>query len=156
MAKLTEPQKLFIVKALACYDTPTQVANAVRDEFAIEVDRRQVAEYDPSKASGRYVSTKLRAIFEATRKAFKDDVSTIPIASQAYRLRTLNRLLVKVEGQGNTALAAQLVEQAAKETGGTFTNRREVTGADGTPVMTPMSLADFYAGTRPEPQPGSS
>lgn len=156
MAKLTEPQKLFIVKALACFDTPTQVANAVREEFGIEVDRRQVAEYDPSKASGRDVSAKLRAIFDATRQAFKDDVSTIPIASQAYRLRTLNRLLVKVEGQGNTALAAQLVEQAAKETGGTFTNRREVTGADGAPVMTPMSLADFYAGTRSEPQPGSS
>lgn len=156
MAKLTEPQKLFIVKALACFDTPTQVSNAVREEFGIDVDRRQVAEYDPSKASGRDVSKKLRVIFEVTRKAFKDDVSTIPIASQAYRLRTLNRLLVKVEGQGNTALAAQLVEQAAKEAGGTFTNRREVTGADGTPVMTPMTLADFYGGIRSEPQPGSS
>ena len=156
MATLTEPQKLFIVQALACYDTPTQVSNAVREEFGIEVDRRRVHEYDPTRLGGRGLGKKLKAVFDETRKAFLADVSTIPIASQAYRLRTLNRLLVKVEGQGNTALAAQLVEQAAKETGGTFTNRREVTGADGAPVMTPMSLADFYAGTRSEPQPGSS
>lgn len=148
MATLTEPQKLFIVQALACYDTPTQVSIAVREEFGIDVDRRRVQEYDPTRVGGRSLGKKLKAIFEETRAAFLKDVSTIPIASQAYRLRTLNRLLVKVEGQGNTALAAQLVEQAAKETGGTFTNRREVTGKNGGPIeqattTTAVTLEEF-------------
>jgi len=148
MAKLTEPQKLFIVQALACYDTPTQVAEAVRNEFGIEVDRRRVHEYDPTKVAGRNMAAKLRAIFDETRKAFLADVSTIPIASQAYRLRSLNRLLNKVEGQGNTALAAQIIEQAAKEAGGAFTNRREVTGKNGGPIeqattTTTVTLEEF-------------
>lgn len=148
MASLTEPQKLFIVKALACYDTPSQVSAAVREEFGIEVDRRRVQEYDPNRAGTRGLGKKLAAIFKETREAFLKDVSTIPIASQAYRLRTLNRLLVKVEGQGNTALAAQLVEQAAKEAGGAFTNRRELTGAKGGPIeqattTTAVTLEEF-------------
>lgn len=45
-------------------------------------------------------------------------------------------MLDKVEKQGNTALAAQLLEQAAKESGGAFTNkhRLEHTGKDGAPI----------------------
>lgn len=64
------------------------------------------------------------------------DVSTIPIAQQAYRLRVLQRSLVKVEGQGNVSMVAQLLEQAAKESGGAFTNRRELTGKGGGPLVT--------------------
>ena len=148
MAKLTEPQKLFIVQALACFDTPTQVSEAVRNEFGVEIDRRRVHEYDPTKIAGRNMAAKLKAIFEETRAAFLKDVSTIPIASQAYRLRSLNRLLQKVENQGNTALAAQIIEQAAKEAGGAFSNRRELTGKGGGPIeqattTTSVTLEEF-------------
>jgi hypothetical protein len=135
MAKLTEPQKLFIVKALACYDTPTQVATAVREEFGIEVDRRQVQEYDPTKVNGRDISKKLRAVFEATRKEFLEQIADLPIANQAFRLRTLQRMVTKAESQGNMALVAQLLEQAAKEVGGALTNRRELTGKGGGPIQ---------------------
>tara|TARA_R100000353_G_C6395091_1_gene165941 strand:+ start:150 stop:323 length:174 start_codon:yes stop_codon:yes gene_type:complete len=33
MAKLSEAENRFIVQALACYDTPTQVVEAVKEEF---------------------------------------------------------------------------------------------------------------------------
>jgi hypothetical protein len=149
MAKLTEPQKLFIIQALACFDTPTQVVDAVREEFGIEIHRRQVAEYDPSKISGRgQISAKLVALFESTRAAFLKETSQIPIANQAVRLRTLQRLATLAENQRNVALAAQLVEQAAKEVGGAFTNRREITGKGGGPIeqastTTSVTLEEF-------------
>ena len=157
--KLNDAQKLFIVKALACYDSPTQVANAFREEFGLTVERTQVAKYDPTKAGGgggAEMSAKLRTIFKETRKTFEDKVGELPIAKQSFRLRILERCVRKAESQGNMALVASLLEQAAKEVGGVLTNRREMTGADGTPICTPLSLADFYGGTRPEPQPGSS
>jgi hypothetical protein len=50
----------------------------------------------------------------------------------------------KAEAQGNMVLASSLLEQAAKEMGGAFTNRRELTGKDGGAVEV-KSLADFYA-----------
>lgn len=136
MASLTEPIKLFIVQALACYDTPSQVSVAVKEQFGVEITRMQASTYDLGKPTCRGISKKLQAVFEATRAAFLADVSTIPIAQQAYRLRVLQRSLVKVEGQGNVSMVAQLLEQAAKESGGAFTNRRELTGKGGGPLVT--------------------
>lgn len=133
MASLPEPIKAFIVQQLACYDTPTQVAEAVFEEFGLRLERQQVANYDPTKAAGKRggLSKKWHDLFEATRKAFQDETAKIPIAQQAFRLRTLNRLLERTERQGNTALVAQLLEQAAKEVGGTFTNKvKHAVGGD--------------------------
>lgn len=136
MAILTDNIKLAIVQALACFDSPSQVAEAVKLEYGVEVTRMQVALYDPTKSTGQKVSAKLKAIFEETRAKFLADVSTIPIAQQAYRLRVLQRSLAKVEKQGNTSMVSQLLEQAAKEAGGAFTNRREITGKGGGPLAT--------------------
>lgn len=157
MARLTAPVQLFIVKALACFDTPSQVASAVKEEFGLDITRQHAASYDPTKVMGRDLSKKLRAVFEETRKTFLGKVSDLPIANQAFRLRVLERLVRKAEGQGNMALVASLLEQAAKEVGGVLTNRREMTGAGGEPLAQPMTLADFYGAVRStDPQPGSS
>ena len=110
---------------------------------SIEVTRQQVSAYDPNRRIAKDLSAKWRAVFDETRKKFLDDVSTIPIANQAFRLRALNRMYDRVQGQGNMALAAQLIEQAAKESGGAFTNRREMTGKDGAPLIPPKSAQDM-------------
>ena len=49
MAKLTDPMKIFIVQSLACFESPQQVANAVKNRFNIEIDRMQCAGYDQRK-----------------------------------------------------------------------------------------------------------
>lgn len=130
MAALDVKVRRFIVQQLACWDTPTQVAQAVKEQFGIEVSRQQVANYDPTKVAGRDLSKELRALFDETRAKFKADVEAIPIANQSYRLRVLARLARDAEQQGNKALVAQLMEQAAKETGGAYTNKRTLEGGD--------------------------
>jgi hypothetical protein len=40
----------------------------------------------------------------------------------------------KASERGNAALAAALLEQAAKEVGGVFTNRRELSGSASGPI----------------------
>lgn len=37
MATLKEPVQIFIVQSLACFETAQQVADAVKQEFAIEI-----------------------------------------------------------------------------------------------------------------------
>lgn len=142
MAALPENVKTFVVQALACYDTPSQVAAAVKEEFGLDVTRQHMGRYDPTKASNKDVSPRLRDLFHATREAFLKDTATIPIAQQAYRLRVLQRSLARVETQGNVAMTAQLLEQAAKEIGGAFTNRREITGKGGGPVRVVATSED--------------
>ena len=72
MATLKEPVKIFIVQSLACFETPQQVADTVKQEFGIEINRKQVQLYDPTKQAGRNLSKKLKDLFERTRKDFKE------------------------------------------------------------------------------------
>lgn len=154
MAALSDDVKAFIVQALACFDTPQQVAASVKEELGIVVNRQQCEAYDPSKYVGRNLSKKWRALFAATRTAFLEDQASIPIANQNFRLRALDRLYQQAATRGNAPLAAQLIEQAAKETGGAFTNRHKLehTGKGGGPMQAistvtsdPVEAAKIYA-----------
>ncbi|WKL52824.1 DUF2280 domain-containing protein [Pseudomonas kielensis] len=124
MAALSNEVKAFIVQALACFDTPTQVASSVREEFGIEVTRQKCEAHDPTKYAGRDLAKRWVVLFEDTRKRFREETAEIPIANRAYRLRALGRMAVKAENSKNMALTAQLLEQAAKEVGDVYVNRR--------------------------------
>jgi hypothetical protein len=145
MAALSDDVKRFAVQALACFDSPAQVIKDVQQEFGLTVTKQQLQAYNPSTVAGVRMSKNLKKIFDTTREAFLKDVSAIPIANQSYRLRVLNRMLSKVETQGNIVVAAALMEQAAKETGGAFTNKQKLehTGKDGGPVQFAKEMSDM-------------
>lgn len=126
MAVLTAEVKTFIVHALACFDTPSQVAESVKAEFGVEVSRQQVEGYDPNKKAADKLADKWVDLFNETRSKFCNETASIPIANKAYRLRALNRMAIAAEQKKNYPLAAQLMEQAAKESGGAYTNKQSV------------------------------
>ena len=125
MATLKEPVKIFIVQALACRDTPQEVAEAVKQEFKIELDRRQCASYDPTKPAGQNLSKKFVQLFEETRKKFDEGLIDIPIANKHFRLKQYQKQLER--NAKNTVMSLKILEQAAKDVGGQFTNKTEVT-----------------------------
>lgn len=134
MATLNKREKIFIVRLLAEFNTPTETVDLVKQEFKKEVTRQQVESYDPTKRAGRNLSAELKAEFEATRKAFVDQPLNIPIANLSVRLMHLQRI---VDHAGkNKPLIKEALEQAAKEMGGVYTNRKEVTGKGGGPIET--------------------
>src|SRR5690606_36425432 len=91
--------------------------------------------------AGARMSQKLKDTFEVRRKKFLEEVSDIPGANQAYRLRQLHRMANEAMRRKNIVLAASLMEQAAKEMGGMFTNKRELSGPNGGPIpMTPTTI----------------
>ncbi|ENG2840999.1 DUF2280 domain-containing protein [Escherichia coli] len=126
MAALKPDVKAFIIQSLACYDTPSQVVEAVQKEFGIKITRQQAESHDPTKASGKTLAKKWIEMFHATRKRFLTETSDIPIANKSYRLRVLDRMATKTEGMKNFSLTAQLIEQAAKEVGDAYTNKLKV------------------------------
>lgn len=137
MAALKEPVKIFIVQALACRDTPQEVADQVKQEFGVDVDRMQCATYDPTKVAGRNLSKKFRVLFEQTREKFDKGLIDIPIANKHYRMKQYDKLLNKTK---NTVMALKIMEQAAKDSGGQYTNRTEHTGKDGSPLNPPTQV----------------
>jgi len=149
MAALKGEVKAFIVQSLACFDTPSQVVESVKKEFGLTITRQQVESHDPTKANGKGLAQKWVDMFNATRERFQNEISDIPIANKAYRLRTLNRMATSTEKMKNFVLTAQLIEQAAKEVGDAYTNRQKVehTSPDGS--MTPKPTTIRLVGVEP-------
>lgn len=128
MATLKEPVKIFIVQSLACFETPQQVVDLVREEYGIEITRQQVASYDPTKATCRGMSKKLKDLFSFSRKAFQENILDIPIANKAFRLKELQGMYD--DSGRNKRLKQNLLKQALQETDGR-TTKVEHTGKDG-------------------------
>ena len=129
MARLRDPERREIVRRLACFESPTEVAEWAREAFDKELSVRQVWHYDPTRSDK--TGQKWEKLFNDTREEFLSDLDSIPISHQAVRLRELQRLYDRVKDQDEER-AARMIKQAAKEIGGKFTNleRREhdVTG----------------------------
>ncbi|HAT7684798.1 DUF2280 domain-containing protein [Enterobacter cloacae] len=142
MAALSPEVKAFIVQALACFDTPTQIASQVKQEFGLDISIQQVSSYDPTKAIAKNLGQKWIDLFNATRTRFQTELSDIPIANKAYRLRALNRMMTSAEKIRNMALAASLMEQAAKEVGDAYSNKQKVehTSPDGSMSPRPTTI----------------
>lgn len=143
--KLNDAARAYVVTALASFDAPSVVAEAVRKEFGFVITPQSIEGYDPTKRAGAKLSAKWVALFHGARKAFTEETATIGISHKATRLRMLQRMAERAEKQGNIALAANLLEQAAKEMGNAFTNTRVLQG--GLAISTPKTLSDFYGGT---------
>lgn len=144
MATLKNEVKGFIVQALACFDTPSQVVEQVKQEFGVEISRQLCESHDPTKRAGVNLAVKWVTLFHDTRKRFREETAEIPIANRAYRLRALGRMAVKAESSKNMALTAQLLEQAAKEVGDVYVNRRLEPGKPlGSQADQPHAIAEY-------------
>lgn len=120
MAKLTDEIRRFMVERLAMFDSPSEVAAAVKEEFGVEITRQQAEEYDPTK---RTPARKWVAHFNATREAFLTETAREPAAERAYRVRRLANMARAAEAAKNVKRAAELYRQIAEEMGGKYTNR---------------------------------
>lgn len=153
MAALSSEVKTFVVQALACFDTPSQVVEAVQKEFSLSITRQQVESHDPTKVSGKKLADRWKTLFEQTRKRFREETEDIPIANRAFRLRAMNRFVEKAESMKNIGLAMQILEQAAKETGDMFVNRARKEEADVEPVIPTRIQVDVVDARKPNAEP---
>ncbi len=149
--RLTEEQKIFVVGELACWRKPQEVADALKEQFGVELERQSIERYDPTKYAGRGLKDPLLTLFHDTRRAYREETANIALSGKAERIRRLEDLADKViamaqkaEIAGNLAFAEKLVERAqlvfkqiAEEMGDAFTNRRELTGKNGAPLIPP-------------------
>jgi hypothetical protein len=63
-----------------------------RKNFGIKITRQQAESHDPTKVSGKTLAKKWVDMFNTTRDRFLNEISDIPIANKAYRLRVLQRM----------------------------------------------------------------
>ncbi|WP_213780964.1 DUF2280 domain-containing protein [Enterobacter hormaechei] len=152
MAALKPEVKAFIIQSLACFDTLAIVGEAVQKQFGIKVTPQQIESHDPTKASGKGLAQKWVDLFHETRKRFQTEISDIPIANKAYRLRALDRMMNNAEKMRNISLATEIIEQAAKECGDAYTNKHkfEHSGPNGGAIQTITMSKEEYKSARQE------
>lgn len=152
MAALKPEVKAAIVQMLACYDSLSIVVEAIQKDYGIKVTPQQVESHDPTKVSGKGLAKKWVDLFNATRERFLNEISDIPIANKAYRLRVLDRMATRAEGMKNLALTAEIIEQAAKECGDAYTNKHkfEHSGPNGGAIQTITMSREEYKSARQE------
>ena len=124
MSGLSHEAKVRLTTLMAQFCGPAEAARLVSDEFGVTVDRRTAWKFDASKR-GCTTGPRYRQLFHEVRERWLNDMAAIPIAQQGHRLRVLDRLLTKLEAEGDYAGALKALEQAAKEAGGIFTNERK-------------------------------
>ena len=95
MARITKKVKLFIVRMLAEFETPTQTSRSVKEVFSIDVTPQQCEAYDPTKRIGQDLSQELRDKFFEYRRIANQELEAIPIANMRYRLQLLQGLVDK-------------------------------------------------------------
>lgn len=133
--RLTESQKAFVVQRIACFDSPREAAEALKEELGIEITPQSAEAYDPNKRAGQHLAKKWRDLFEATRKAFLDDIENhVPEANRAVRVRQLAHAARAFKGRQNYVGMADMLERIAKELGNVHSNTREITGKGGGPI----------------------
>jgi hypothetical protein len=116
--KLSDEIKEFIVKRIACYETPSRIAAAVRINFGIAIDRRRIFDYNPNSA--RPPAQRWIDLHDATRARFLREVSEIGVAQKVIRLKMLDRFAEMAEDNHQHDKAAKYLQQAARECGGFY------------------------------------
>lgn len=133
--RLNNMHRECVVKLIAQYEPLQDIADMLKEVFNIEVTLQALEYYDPTKVAGRGLTDKWKTLFEEERAAFlKNEKKAIPLANRAVRLKKLQKAALAYERNGNYIGMANMLERIAKEVGGSFTNRREVTGKNRGPI----------------------
>jgi hypothetical protein len=124
MKRMSGECKRFVVQCLACFMSPSEVAEAVNIQFGIRLNRQQIHFYDPTgRAGAQRLSQSLRDLFTVTRQRFISSADDVGMAHLAYRLRCLSEIYRRAVERGNDWLAMKALEQAAKEVGGWYVRK---------------------------------
>lgn len=143
---LSTEAQIYVVSRLAQFARPAEVIAEVKEQFKVAPSVPALLHYNPTTAQGRDLRDDLKSLFYEVRERFRANVDDIPCANAAVRLATIQKVIDRAEARGNDAMVLQANEQAAKESGGAFTNRRELTGKDGKPIESKLDVsltADF-------------
>lgn len=147
MAKLSYQQQVFIVQSLACFQTPSEVAEAFAEEFGESIPRQQVAFYDPTRGEeSKGLPERLQVVFWAARAGFVEQMGRVRMSNRCFQLQTLDDLFRKAKRAGDYKTAALCLEIAAKICGGWY----GMSGLDRSePERQLARLLKFPAGNQP-------
>ena len=86
--KLTREQKIYVVRRLAAYDGPAEIARDLKRQFGVEITRQAIEQYDPTK--GAECAEEWADLFRNARREYMDDK-----ADRAGKSRRVERIVLR-------------------------------------------------------------
>lgn len=130
----------YIVKRLAVHDDPKAIRRDLNDRHDIEMAEKDILALSPEYCAcygHKLPAAKWVKLFTETRERFLTNPDEfVPEMNKGVRVRMLSLAAREYQTKGNYNGMSKMLEQIAKETGNMYTNRVELTGANGGPVVT--------------------
>jgi hypothetical protein len=154
--KLTPEQKVYVVKRLATYDTPTAITRDLKALFGVDISVQAVDQYHPERASSDNLAPCWKELFWATRKAFIAACAEAGTMEQMVRVRLREDMALMARDAGHYRVANELLDSIAREAGKMFVSRHTLELAA---APAPMGLSsrieyEYDDGTREVRSPG--
>jgi hypothetical protein len=133
--KLTNEEKLYVVRRLAAYDKPVAIARGLTETFGVTISPQAIEHYDPERPAGHDLAPHWREVFREARKAYNADTADIGHMGKPVRMRLRERMAIAAWEEGNYKLANEILNDVAKEAGDAFAGRnRQGQFAPGIPM----------------------
>jgi hypothetical protein len=120
---LTPEQKVFVVKRLATYHTPTAIVHDLKELFGVEVKVKTVDHYHPERSTHDKLASCWKELFWATREAFIAACAQVGTMEQMVRVRLREDMVLTAQDAGHYRIANELLDSIAREAGQMFANR---------------------------------
>ena len=108
-SKLTDQQRDYVVARLAAFDSPTAIAQSMRQEFGVSITRQAIDRYDPTRC--KKCPERWKQQFFATRQATLEGKAAHGAADNMRRARVRDRLLRRAVD----AIAERILNSVAAE-----------------------------------------
>lgn len=119
---------MWAVVQIATFRPTAEIIEGLKEHWKVSISEEGLRHY---RASNPHCPTKWREMAERARAEWNAQVSGVPIANAAFRLQILQETLDQVLKAPvvNRVMVMSILEQAAKDAGGSYTNRRDLTTA---------------------------
>jgi len=115
MGKLSVLEQRFVIRSVAGFMRPTEIADTVLEKFGKRISPAAVLHYDPTTRQGQQLSARLRAEFARERRRFHKHIDDIPLNHVAFRLQELQNVIDSRPRSPMVALRALAMARAECE-----------------------------------------
>jgi hypothetical protein len=113
--RLTEEQKMYIVRRLAAHDPLAVIVRGLEADFGITVSSGMIQHYDPERFAGRHLAPRLKELFWKTRQEFIDGTADIGGKYPLVRIHWRAEMARENWVAGKHSVANDLLDSIAKE-----------------------------------------
>jgi hypothetical protein len=150
--KLTEQQRIYLVRRLAAFDKPRAIARDFAREFGVTVSPQLVESYHPGRAAGRRLAPRWKQLFAQARAAFLDSTTETGAMHEAVRVHWREGIAHDAWDAGLFKAASDVLDAIAKDIGGAFDNRKKPERF-GTRAQPAPATINLYGRPQPKPAP---